>query len=551
MLRNRLVGFATIVFIGCGTTTAPDGLVADGTAVSNDGALSTLKSGNAHKGVCDPTAKLHCHARIRTNSDGSIMRFAAAAPAGLGPADFKSAYALDTSRTPNATIAIVDAFGYPNAEADLAVYRSTYGLPACTVASGCLKIVNQDGAASPLPPAPASNDDWTVETALDLDMASAACPNCKLLLVEANSDQDDGLFIAQDTAVRLGASVISDSWGGSGTGVDAYEHYFNHPGVGIFVASGDTGYNNAGKGPDYPSTSAFVIAVGGTALTKSASTSRGWSEKAWGPRSIFGGGAGGSSCSTEVAKPSFQAGLKTSCTMRAASDVAAVGDPATGPAVYNRGPSSTGWVTVGGTSASSPLVAGIYALTGRSSASNSFAYSNAKAFNDVTTGKNDSCGNTLCNAGAGWDGPTGIGTPNGAAMVQTNCTPSCGSHICGDDGCGGSCGTCVAGSTCSGGTCNVCTPSCGSNTCGSDGCGGSCGSCASGTSCTNGTCTGGTTTDGGTGGGCHDVCTVGAAESPSCGTCATLICAFDAACCTSSWDATCVLASTFLCRCKN
>ena len=156
---------------------------------------------------------------------------------------------------------------------DLAKYRSQYGLPPCTKANGCLKIVNQNGQASPLPGNAPPGDDWTVEAALDLDMASAACPNCKLLLVEANDDQSDGLFIAQNAAAQLGATVISNSWGGPEDRVrSSYETYFNHSGVGIFVAAGDAGYNDGGQGPDYPSTSAYVTGVGGTSLVKASNT---------------------------------------------------------------------------------------------------------------------------------------------------------------------------------------------------------------------------------------------------------------------------------------
>ena len=354
--------------------------------------------------------RFRCFAQIQVGTNGQPLHFAG--PSGLGATDLQDAYKLDATLDPGATIAIIDAFGYAKAEADLNVYRAQYGLGKCTVDNGCLTIVNQDGAASPLPPEPPSNDDWTTETALDLDMASAACPKCKLLLVQANSDQDDGLFIAQATAARLGATVISDSWGTSETADEPmtnYEHYFDLQNVGIFVASGDSGYNNGGSGPDYPSTSAHVTAVGGTNLKKVGSGSRGWTEKAWGGlfSSLFG--AGGSACGLSVPKPAYQG--NTACNFRAASDVAAVGDPLTAPAIYH-----SGWTAVGGTSAAAPLVAGIYALTGHGREAPSFAYEHTAAYWDVSTGSNGKCKNVLCNAGRGWDGPTGNGTPNGAAL---------------------------------------------------------------------------------------------------------------------------------------
>ena len=351
--------------------------------------------------VCNG-GRLHCYALVRTTGTGQYQIFAGGG-GGLGATDLQDAYAIDTSNQTAATIAIVDAYHYPNVESDLATYRSQYGLPACTTANGCLKVVNQNGQTSPLPSTAPRNDDWTVEAALDLDMASAACPTCKLLFVEAQDDQGDGLFIAQNGAVSAGANVVSNSWGGPDDGSSpSYETYFNHAGVGIFVATGDSGYNRT---PDYPSTSAYVTGVGGTSLQPS-SGSRGWSESAW--------RSGGSSCSTTIAKPSFQG--NTSCSGRAASDVAAVGDPNTGVTVYNA--DSGGWIVIGGTSAASPLVAGIYAATGHGGEAPSFAYGHAGMYWDVTSGSNGSCGAPLCQAGSGWDGPTGVGTPN-AAMLQT------------------------------------------------------------------------------------------------------------------------------------
>jgi hypothetical protein len=424
-----------------------------------------------HAAVCRG-AKNRCFSQVRTSKNGRIQNFAT--QAGFGPPDLATAYGLNTSLNPGATIAIVDAYGYSNAESDLAAYRSNYGLSPCSVASGCLTIVNQSGQTSPLPADPAATDDWTIETALDLDMASSACPNCKILLVQAQDDTSDGLYVANNTAASLGATVVSNSWGGPDDGTASqYEPDFNHPGE--FAASGDYGYDDGSAGPLYPSTSAYVTSVGGTTLTQATTTTRGWTETAW--------SAGGSSCSTEIPTPSWQTGVATSCGFRAASDIAAVGDPNTGVAVYNNGPSSAGWIVVGGTSVASPLTAGIMALTGHGGGSPSFAYTNTSDFWDVTSGSNGTCGTILCNAGPGWDGPTGWGTPNGAALVGTTCTPNCTGLQCGPDGCGGSCGTCPSGATCSSGQCTTCTPNCTGLVCGSDGCGGSCGTCPAGEAC--------------------------------------------------------------------
>ena len=353
-----------------------------------------------HASICSG-GRVRCFAQRRTDEVGRFTAFAQAS--GLGATDLADAYNIDTSVDPGATIAIIDAYGYTNLASDLATYRTHYGLPACTVGNGCLEIVNQEGQASPLPANAPANDDWTVETALDVDMASAGCPKCKILVVQADDDNGDGLLIANTTAATLGATVISDSWGGpesSFGGIAAAEVYFDHAGIAIFVATGDNG--NTGTSPDYPSTSAYTIGVGGTSLTTSGNT-RGWVESAW--------SGGGSSCSTSVTKPSWQ--TSAACAKRATSDVAAVGDPNTGLAVYNNGQ----WQIVGGTSAASPLVAGIFALTKNGGASAQFAYLNAAAFYDVTTGKNGTCTSAMCKAAAGWDGPTGVGTPNGAMLA--------------------------------------------------------------------------------------------------------------------------------------
>jgi len=350
--------------------------------------------------VC--TSSVRCFAQVVLDDDNRI-KSDATKPAGLGAADLVSAYHLKAVTTSPGTIAIVDAYNYAAAESDLAKYRSQYGLPACTTANGCFKRVNQSGAASPLPKAPPSGDDWTVEAALDLDMASAACPTCKLILVEAADDQSDGLYLAQNGAASLKPTVISNSWGGPESGsLTSLEKDFDHAGIGIFVASGDDGFNSD---PQYPSTSAHVTAVGGTTLKKSSSASRGWTETAWADS--------GSSCSGSIAKPSYQSVVPTStCSKRAASDVSAVGNPSTGVAVYNA--ANGGWIEVGGTSAATPLVAGVYTLYGLGGQAPGWAYSHTADFNDITSGKNGTCTGSLCKSGTGWDGPTGIGSPNGA-----------------------------------------------------------------------------------------------------------------------------------------
>jgi hypothetical protein len=343
----------------------------------------------------------HCYAKVVTDARGNIFDGMPAAtrkatPAGYGPADLRSAYKVTSSGSSSYTIAIVDAYGYPNAEADLTKYRSQFGLPACTTANGCFKKVNQNGVAGSFPK---TDVGWDQEQALDLDMASAMCPNCKILLVQATTPTSSNLGTAVNTAARLGARAISNSYGGSESGSSGFESAYNHTGVAITVSSGDDGY-----GVQFPASSPHVTAVGGTSLTH-ASNSRGWNEVVW--------AGAGSGCSAVYAKPTWQS--DSLCARRTVADVSAVADPSTGVAVY--GPVSrtrSGWMVFGGTSVSAPLVAGIYGANGGSASYGQDPYNHVSALFDVTSGHNGNCGGTyLCTGAAGYDGPTGLGTPNG------------------------------------------------------------------------------------------------------------------------------------------
>ena len=326
-----------------------------------------------------------------------------ATPSGYGPSDLYSAYNLPSGGGAGQTVAIVDAYDDPNAESDLGVYRSQYGLPACTTATGCFKKVTETGGTS----YPRKSTSWAGEISLDLDMVSAIAPNAHIILVEAKSANMTDLGTSVNTAVSLGAKFVSNSYGGSESSSDpTYDaNYFNHPGVAITVSSGDGGY-----GVEYPAASKYVTSVGGTSLTK-ASNTRGWTESVWSTSPSEGAGSG---CSKYDAKPTWQ--TDSGCADRTVADVSAVADPATGVAVYQTY-GATGWTVYGGTSVASPLIAAVYADAGTPGTSTYPAadiYSHTSSLYDVTTGSTASCSPAyLCTAEVGYDGPTGWGTPNG------------------------------------------------------------------------------------------------------------------------------------------
>jgi subtilase family serine protease len=306
------------------------------------------------------------------------------------------AYSLTTASARNGTgvtLAIVDAYNDPSAESDLAVYRSQFGLPPCTSSNGCFAKV-QLGTAK--------DTGWGTEESLDVDMVSAVCPNCKILLVEAATNKADDLTAAEQYATAH-AAYVSNSWGGA-EGITSFDSSYNVSGVAITAATGDHGFDSGFKStPLWPAILPSVTGVGGTSLTSVS------------PRveSVWSGA--GSGCSSIYPKPSYQSTLDTGCSMRAEGDVSAVADPNTGVAVYDTF-GFKGWLVIGGTSVATPIVASIYALVGNSSTnSDSYVYSHESYLNDITTGSNGSCGVPLCTAGTAyeWNGPTGLGTPDG------------------------------------------------------------------------------------------------------------------------------------------
>ena len=332
-----------------------------------------------------------CHSLIRLDQVGPDS-------GAYGPADLISAYKLPPAPPSTQTVAVVDAFDDPNAEADLGVYRSHFGLSACTTSNGCFSKVNEAGNKSPLP---RGDVGWAVEMSLDVDMVSAICPACHILLVEGNSNSFSDLATSVDTAAALGANAISNSYGGGESGGFGENSHYKHPGHMITASSGDNGY---GGGPQFPADSDWVTAVGGTSLMHGMNA-RGWTETAW--------SGAGSGCSTISPKPAWQ--HDPLCTMRTISDVSADAAPFPGVVVYDSY-GEPGFISVGGTSASSPMIASVYALKGNAGALNfgSRSYSHLRALYDITMGANGSCGGTyLCTAVPGYDGPTGNGTPKG------------------------------------------------------------------------------------------------------------------------------------------
>jgi subtilase family serine protease len=380
--------FATVALVGGilalgGVSTAS---AQSAQAVEHSGRVFHIKACPTFEG----TQSARCFAHIVTDGRGNILMSNVArnaTPAGYSPAQLRAAYVITGSGSSATTVAIVDAYGYPNAASDLATYRAQFGLPAAN-----LRIVNQSGGNR----LPKTNVGWDQEQALDLDMVSSMCPNCSILLVQASSASYANLGTAVNTAVSMGAKVISNSYGGGENNTTGIEStYYNHPGVAVTASSGDSGY-----GVQFPAASPHVIAVGGTSLNLN------------GTETVWSGA--GSGCSAVYGKPTWQ--HDPLCTTRMEADVSAVADPNTGVAVYGPGSGGrSGWLVFGGTSVAAPLIGGIFGEKGNAVSYSSGIYAApSSAFHDITSGSNGSCGGTyFCTGVAGYDGPTGRGTPNG------------------------------------------------------------------------------------------------------------------------------------------
>jgi subtilase family serine protease len=381
--------------------------------------------------------EMQCFAMMRTDvqptlqSDVSEGAETCPFTQGYCPVDLQKAYKLPSLTDGDGrTVAIVDAYGYSHAASDLAYFRKTMGLKACDTATKCLRIVNQNGDAGPLP---GNNEDWDGEQSLDLDMVSGICPNCKILLVQAENDETNNLYTGVQTAGRLGAKYIGASWGGYPEGQD--DPIFHQSGVVISAAAGDNG--GGGRyhgGPIQPCTYTYVVCVGGTHLVQS-DNKRGWSETVWNDWTFDYCGSGdspcgatGSACSTKISKPSWQ--TDTGCKMRSAADVSATASLRAPVIVYNTQigsckPSSCFWL-FGGTSASTQIISAVFALAGNAAdqdgASTIWKHHTDTMINNVTVGNNldlqlgVTCASSvkyICTARVGFSGPVGWGTPEG------------------------------------------------------------------------------------------------------------------------------------------
>jgi subtilase family serine protease len=338
------------------------------------------------------THERYAHHPLRVHPNAS------SSPTGLSPSKIKTVYNFPTSTTAGSgkTIGIVDAYDDPTAEADLGVFSSQYGLPACTTANGCFKKVDQTGGTH----YPRKNSGWALEISLDIQWAHAIAPGAHILLVEAKTNSFTNLLIAEDYA-KAHAQYVSNSWGASEfSGESSYDSHFSQTGVSFFVSSGDNGLP-----AEYPSSSPNVISVGGTTLHFSNgnfTSETGWS-----------GGGGGCSAyeNATTAQRNFSQYGQTNCNgKRATPDVSLDADPASGVSVYDSTPyqGQTGWFTVGGTSASAPMWAGRAADSG-AVVNSAYVYGSSIAFRDITSGNNGApclSGFDLCTGRGSWTGTT-------------------------------------------------------------------------------------------------------------------------------------------------
>jgi hypothetical protein len=378
-----------VAFAGCNANVGSSSV--PGTTGEVQHAAKMLSLAQRHEGTpvaaCMGTrlGRVQCDALFRAGIDPNVS--------GLSPAAIQAAYNLPSStRGSGQIVAVVDAYDNPDVASDLATYRSHFGLPAANFTK-----YNQKGKQRKYP---SGNTGWGVEIDLDVEMVSASCPLCTIYLIEANSNGWSDIQVAEEEAVKLGATIVSNSFSGTG----GSQSYFDSQHVTYLASTGDNGY-----GISDPADFRRVVAVGGTTLTQGGH-GRGWTESIW-----SGTGAG---CSA-IVKPKWQ--HDPGCKFRTANDVSAVADPYTGVAEFDTY-AEPGWVITGGTSVSSPLMAGVFALAGNSKEQDGgktfWNKSHQKHLYPVLTGNDGDCGGSyLCTAGTKqygtYSGPGGWGTPNG------------------------------------------------------------------------------------------------------------------------------------------
>lgn len=414
---RRVAGTALMAVIAVGGSLTGSAAQAAPAAAGHSAATAAAPAGFTDP--CPPSGpnNVRCAALIPAAKGSALAAASTTTPTGLAPADLQKAYDLQGSTSGSGqTVAVVTPFNDPTAASDLAAYRSQYGLAPCTVASGCFRLVSQTGSTTSLPGTSAA---WNVPVSESTDAISAVCPNCHILVVESNSPAISDLGTAEDEAVALGAKFISNDWYGPESASETSDDtYFDHPGIAITAPAGDGGY-----GAVYPAASQYVTAVGGTTLTTDSSASRGYDESAW--------AYSGSGCSAYEPKPAWQ--TDTGCTFRTLNDLAAV---ATNVAYYDTS-TQGGWGTGAGTAVSAAIIAAAYALAGTPGASDypaeypyehpggsytvpGNAYPYADGLYGITSGSSGTCSPSyLCTAGAGYNGPAGLGSPASALSLTS------------------------------------------------------------------------------------------------------------------------------------
>ncbi len=334
----------------------------------------------------------------------------------LTPAQIHTAYALPQRGARAQTIAIISAYDDPHVEADLAAYDKHFGLRACTTQNRCLHKLNQDGKPSPLPipDADATGGMWNTESALGTEIAHAVCQSCSIMLVEATDAIKIDFSQAVAAAAAAGARTIVTTFVPTEDVADSdFARYYSNPRAAVVAATGDAlpgidwGYTGE---LNFPSSLPNVLAVGGTQLR----TGRRAGEQAW------KGTVSGCSLYFHPASWQTNATAKKACgTQRAGADIAAMATPGAIVHITGSGQSGGPWFAATGTSLAAPIIGGVIGLAGSVGGHESqMLYQRARsdpgAFHDIVRGANAAnCPSPICKAGPGWDGPTGLGTPNG------------------------------------------------------------------------------------------------------------------------------------------